>query len=364
MPTPSAFSQARKKLKPEFFQFINTSFVNYFYANFEGTKKWKDKFLLAVDCSFLMLPETEETRLAFSPYKNNKGETGAKAIYSCLYDVLNEIPINSTVGSNFNEKTYIFESHSQYYKKDQLVIYDRLYDDYSVIALHAKVETDFLIRSKTKNSFLEMTEFVNGPENEQLFTLNVTYKQKELVEANKLPKSVRVRAIKVILDNGEVEVLLTSLLDTQKYPKEEFKWLYHQRWGIETYFHRLKNKLEIEKFSSPRILSIMQDFYGIVLLSTIESILSKEADQELSRESKEKDRKYEYKVNKSVSYAALLDNVVDVITSTEKSIDEILVTLNILFKKDPTPIRPGRNFERPTFNSSRTLRYYKYMRRA
>ena len=62
------------------------------------------------------------------------------------------------------------------------------------------------------------------------------------------------------MKNNEVEVLATSLLDKEKYPDEEFKWLYSQRWGIETEFDHLKNNLMIENFTGLSKLSIAQDF--------------------------------------------------------------------------------------------------------
>ncbi len=48
--------------------------------------------------------------------------------------------------------------------------------------------------------------------------------------------------VRVILDNGEIEVLVTSLFDQAHYPSHEFKELYYRRWGIETFYSILKEK--------------------------------------------------------------------------------------------------------------------------
>ena len=40
--------------------------------------------------------------------------------------------------------------------------------------------------------------------------------------------------IKVVLDSGETEVLLTNLYDQNKFKTNYFKQLYFSRWGIET----------------------------------------------------------------------------------------------------------------------------------
>jgi IS4 transposase len=85
-----------------------------------------------------------------------------------------------------------------------------------------------------------------------------------------------VRLVRVRLDSGEIEVLMTSLLDGKKYQVGDFKWLYGKRWGVETYLDRLKNQLEVERFSSKKLIGVEQDFYGVVFISTLESALSKE----------------------------------------------------------------------------------------
>jgi hypothetical protein len=39
--------------------------------------------------------------------------------------------------------------------------------------------------------------------------------------------------VRIELDSGETEVLITSLLDQTRYPYAVFKDLYHQRWPVE-----------------------------------------------------------------------------------------------------------------------------------
>jgi hypothetical protein len=40
--------------------------------------------------------------------------------------------------------------------------------------------------------------------------------------------------VRIRLSTGETEVLVTSLLDSEKYTTQMLKELYHLRWGIET----------------------------------------------------------------------------------------------------------------------------------
>ncbi len=58
-----------------------------------------------------------------------------------------------------------------------------------------------------------------------------------------LPSELVVRFVSVRLPTGELEVLVTSLLDETVYPTEEFLEVYHWRWGHQTYYHLLKGRL-------------------------------------------------------------------------------------------------------------------------
>jgi len=59
---------------------------------------------------------------------------------------------------------------------------------------------------------------------------------------------LKLRLIRVE-NNGQVEVLITSLLDMGKYPIEIFRDLYHLRWPVEEDYKTMKCRLELENFS-------------------------------------------------------------------------------------------------------------------
>jgi hypothetical protein len=46
--------------------------------------------------------------------------------------------------------------------------------------------------------------------------------------------------------------------------------VYGWREGGETYYDRLKNIFEVERFSGRSVLSIEQDFYGVIFLATLQ----------------------------------------------------------------------------------------------
>lgn len=57
--------------------------------------------------------------------------------------------------------------------------------------------------------------------------------------------TISVRLIKVCLPNGKLEILATSLQDTQLYPAQAFGQLYGFRWGVEEAFKTIKQHLNV-----------------------------------------------------------------------------------------------------------------------
>ena len=227
IPTASAFCQAREKIKPEFFKALNEKVVKFFYDNYEKegfVKRWKRHLLWAVDGSYINIPDIAETRGKYGIQThifNNEGVVQALASFLC--DVLNEININSGIAETKIEKSFIFNDHSKQYRKDAIIIYDRLYSDYSVIAFHIKTGIGFVIRCHMSNTFKKVEEFINSDHIDESVRLKVNSKQKKFAKENGLPDEVTVRLVKVELENGEIEVLMTSLLNEEKYKLEDFK---------------------------------------------------------------------------------------------------------------------------------------------
>ncbi len=211
------------------------------------------------------------------------------------------------------------------------------------------------------NSYVEA--FAASEEVDTVVTLRVTAKQRGWVEWLQLPEAIPVRLVKVELGDGTWEVLMTSLLDREEYPTQDFKGLYEKRWGIETHFDRLKNLFEVERFSSRLVVGIEQDFYGIVLLSTLAGLVAKEEDRELEERSRRRGTKYLYKVNRSVCCAALVDRLLELLVDESKSLEEASEGLRQELRNALCPVRPGRSYPRQVARPARRLRFLRYQKR-
>jgi len=134
-----------------------------------------------------------------------------------------------------------------------------------------------------------------------------------------------------------------ELLNTQKYSNNIFKELYGKRWGVETFYDELKNKLKVEYFSGYSNQSILQDFHAALFVSNTQTLIESELEEE--REQKNKGRKYDYKINTSLSYGFLKNRILELFLK-EDSMEKVVFEIKKLYLEHQVPIRPNRSFDR------------------
>jgi len=363
VPTASAYSQARQKVEPALFRHLNTVVGEKFYALSaadEEVKRWQGRRVLGIDGTMINLPDTVETRAQYTRHGNQHGrEIRVQALGSVCYDLLNDLALDATLGKQQAEKESIFTSHLPVTTPGDVIVLDRGYADYGVMAFLLHHQRDFVIRMPRRRAGLSRA-FWDGRQRDQVLALPMPERQRPFVQHHELAASLQVRFVKIALANGEVEVVATSLLDAKGVPVTALKTLYGWRWGIETYYDRLKNIFEVERFSGRTVRSIEQDFFGVIFLTTLESVLSKAAEAELVQESTFAQRKHVAQVNHAVSYLALVDHTVALLLDPPGTVDETLATLHFLFKTNPTLHRSGRQFPRHRRSGYRRAWFYRY----
>jgi hypothetical protein len=282
-----------------------------------------------------------------------------------LYDLLNDIGLRAAIGpSHSAEKGLLFNQLWSELQIGDVLVLDRHSADYTIIAQAVRDKFDVVIRCP-RQSFKEVMEFFKSNDNERIVTLNVpqSVRTKKYVQENNLLQEVQVRLLKFKLDSGEEEVLLTTLCDVKKYPRKEFFKVYGWRWRDETFYDRVKNIFELERFSGLNEESIKQDFYGVVFLASLESVLSRETEIKMQESASERETKTVPQVNHAVSYVALVGQVASLLADPKASVEETLRELKHLFKTNPTRVRKGRKYERKKLTHAHKLRYHRYSKR-
>jgi hypothetical protein len=366
VPTASAYSQARQKLKPELFAHLNHMVVEDFYRLYDAdgaVKRWHGRRLLGADGTKLNLPDTPDLRETFSVHRNQHEEF-VQATAVVLHDLLNDIGLKASIGPVSGEKTPLLEQLWGATIEGDILVLDRNFGDYTIVAKAVNTNRDVIIRCR-RQSFGVVEEFWESDEIEAIVTLNVSQsaETRRYVREHGLPESVRVRLMKFTLPSGETEVLLTTLIDQRRYRRKKFYQVYGWRWNQETYYDRFKNIFEVERFSGLNECAIKQDFFGVLFLSTLESVLCKSPQQELAERDQARSTQTQAQVNRAVSYVSLVDEAVALLIDESIHPEDVLAELHQLFLKNPTRHRAGRKYERPKLKHSRKLRYHRYTKR-
>ena len=366
-PSGSAYSQARQKLQPELFIHLNQVVCQDFYQLYGADDElltWRGHRVLAYDGTYINLPDTDQLREKYSVQRNQHESNCIQALSGVLYDVRNDIGLGAGIGPIQAEKNFLLNELWPLTRRGDLILMDRNFADYTVIAYAAKHKREVLVRCPTQ-SFGVVNDFWKSDENERIVTLTVpgTPQTRKFVDKLKLARAVTVRLLKFTLSTGETEVLLTTLIDRRRYPRAEFEQVYHWRWSEETYFGRLKNIFEVERFSGFSEISIKQDFYGVIFLATLESILTKSPQAELTIKDIKRQTKTLAQVNRAVSYVALVDRAAQLLADPRSSPEETLKELHHLFQTNPTRNTDGRKFERKKHKHSVPPRFHRYKKR-
>jgi hypothetical protein len=241
-------------------------------------------------------------------------------------------------------------------EEDMVLIYDRNFSNYKVIALHLwqEKERKFVIRAKDNITIIK--DFVKSGEVSAIVQWKSTVSAMEglkksgyLIDKN---TTLKVRLVRVEL-NGCTEVLITNLWEEDGNPASQFKELYFKRWGVETNISIQKNIMQLESFSGLTVAAVEQDFYATVFMANLHSVLIKDAQKTV--ENSVVKRKYPMKINKNKSFGKLKMNFVHLFLTHEPK--NILQILHDFFKKELIPIRKGRTFERIRKNPQSKSKY-------
>lgn len=329
--TKQAFSKARKKINPSAFLNIFKESVEMFYKDGKY-KRFKGYRVTAIDGTKLNMPCSKEMVDIYG-FQGGTNEQ-PQALASCLYDVLNGIIIDALIyPHNANERTLALlhlKELDRIRTSKEILVMDRGYPSAQLIGGIDKLNFKYVIRCSKG------------------FIKNLKIKGNDCIINHKFTKSdvVKIRVIKLNLNNGDEEILVTNIF-SKSFVKEDFAKIYHMRWSIEEKYDDLKNKLEIENFSGTSNIAVLQEFYATMFLNNIASMMAMDCEEEIKEYCSDKKLKYQYKTNISMTISILRYRLIEMFTyKSQKKRNKILELIYNQLMTSVTPIRPNRTYER------------------
>jgi hypothetical protein len=363
----SAMTHARAKLKASAFVELNQTVLQTVYgSDYAGlVQRWRGHRLLAIDSSLLRLPSHASVGKAFGWVQcaNHHGlqERYPQGRVSVLYDVLNEVALDSCLVGGTVAETELAHQHLAHVQPGDVLLTDRGYTGYGWLAAVQARGAHFVSRC-SRGSFAAVQQlFARNEENVSVeVTLLAPRDVRGECQKQGWPLELRVRLVTVRLSSGELEVLATSLLDPKAFPTEELAKVYWQRWGQETFYGRVKGQWDLEHCSGKTQDAVEQDFAATMFLSNMESVLIGPAQAKL--EAQTAHRQQPAQVNRAVSVHALKYRLIELL-SDSVPIEQVLEELTLAFQANPVSQRPGREVKRRKFSASRSYHYQRRVKK-
>ena len=334
-----AFSQARRNLDPEFIRgFVDTTAEiaakDYTLATYQGRR------LIAIDGSDIALENAPELIREFGCSGSKR--SAATALCSIAYGPLDHVIYDCRLDKYATDERDLAKAHierlTELNLKGSLLLFDRGYPSAEFIAFIKENGYDFVMRVRRK------------------FNLAVdAMKTQGMVTLEHDGKHYPVRVLKVTLPTGEVETLLTSL-NQKQLPIRHAADLYFKRWGVETAYDLIKDKLQLENFSGKTKISVLQDFYATIYLGNLVAFAAGIADEQISLDDQGKDLKYPRQANRNRTISKLRDRFLDLLLEPDENLRATM--LERLFEsvaRRPVSIVKGRS---PARKSPRNKKFH------
>lgn len=337
----SALSHARKKLKYEAFIELNDRLIHAYYKGFKHDT-WNGFNLLAWDGSTLRLPDEKPIVEHFGTWKTKTDPCPISRV-SQMFDVLNKITVDAIISPKAVGERELAARHCLKLMPNDLVLMDRGYPAYWLFNLIMALGSSFCARISTKWKIVRQFEKSGAPERiVKLKPTPVSVKQCRQMGLDITP--LKLRLIRVELNAGKVETLITSLLDTTEFPSDLFGDLYHLRWPVEEDYKVIKNRITVENFSGKSVLSVYQDFHAKVFSKNIAAVITRTIKPAV--ENRYSNLKYGYQVNFARALSKLKSTIVMLFNRSLQEVKKILKIIEKSLLKTVEQVRPGRKFER------------------
>jgi hypothetical protein len=354
--TKGAFSQARIKLNHQAFIELNDHMIDCYNREFSRTP-FLEYRKLAIDGSTLKLHNNEEISKHFSGMSFPSGVDRPMARVSQLYDLGNKLTLDARIAPYSNGERELALEHMHHLTEKDLVILDRGYPAFWFFAAIRSKGAHFCVRMSLDH-WQFVRQFYYSGQRESWVTISPPHQSKaKCHELGLSTTPMTLRLIRVNLENGETEILITSLVDAQQFPHTVFADLYHERWGVEENYKVIKCRLQMENFSGETVASIYQDFHARIFTLNFSAIFAHMAQEEVNRH--KTDTKHPQQINFTYVLSTLKDRIL-ILFHRHKPYDFIRQLLTLFYRTTESK-RANRKFPRnkPVRNHPTFFRAYK-----
>lgn len=340
--TGAAFSLARYKIKIDFFLELNNMMKAHIIQL--PPQLWNGFQLIAGDGTTVNMPSSPKIKKHFGIFSVSGEKTTTCLSNACiLYDVLSGLVLDSVIAPiSIGESMLIIPLLKNLKISNALILLDRGFGHFSMVKLLSINCLFFCIRLKSSQSDFSKKALSN-PSDDFITEWFPSEMERSSTRKQGLDISpITVRVTKIMLKSGEIELLVSSLLDLSVITSTQISALYQLRWAVEEGYKNLKPKMKLEQFGCRHYKGIYQEFYAHIFMLNLTSLLGNQAQKHITQRTRK--RKLQYQYNWQNAFKFVREKFISLIklNDIQSIIDKILHKINYSI----TAIRSERSFER------------------
>jgi hypothetical protein len=265
----SAVTKARAKLSWTAFERLHRDAVRLAYAVWPASEEdtWQGLPVFAIDGSQYALPASTALRAAFDP-DSGLDQPGQghypQGLVSTVQEVFRRLPMARTVRpiADANEREAL-KALLPHMPAGGVLLCDCGYPSYDRIDfVQRHYQGYWRFRGPAQSTFPAVEQFMQLGREDALIRLQPPQ-----------GAALTVRAIRLPSPDGTLSVLLTNLLEAQRFTAAAIIARYFRRWAVETQYRDEKTSLDSETFHSHTENGIRQELFAILLVAVIARLL-------------------------------------------------------------------------------------------
>lgn len=252
----SPYCQARGALPLDRLQEIHDAVCSEARAGLARKDLWCEREVFVVDGSSVTAPDTPANQKAFPQQKTQKPGCGFPIIRLVALLSLATGMLTAWATANWAQhEVALFQSLWDQFKAGDVLLADRGFCNWAVLAqcVQHHIDAVFRVKGSVRRDFRRGKRLSRD---ERLVRWRKPRQRACTVSAQlwkQLPQELELRLVRCQIAIAGFRthqvVLVTTLLDSDKYPPEALSQLYYRRWAMELSLRNIKTTLQMDQLS-------------------------------------------------------------------------------------------------------------------